>query len=367
MDSIVQDLPAEQNLSPEAAVQALEERGAFFVNYENFVKTGDVSSSIVYFTQEEMAEKGLKSIGTSPYDVSLARENHAVLTGDKEKDAETKKKAFSNTKGSFNGGYQFNKNNMENIVLWGLIQNDNQEIKDFCKKFVRPGIDIEKDQRFAKYRNQWQNEMSKVKQGKYSETYAVNLLCRTDNSNRASALSCLDVCKANFNKISKENPKASEATQQGFCDNVYLRMSKYYKDFRNASFTATPAAFSAYIHMPNSSATPGILKNAALSEQQKAQQIINRESSQGSQGRKLMEQAQANIYNKGFPELGCFKEWAELTGRDDIVQGIDKGLQLVAANHLEKTPDTKNMYASTSNDTRDAAQAMFKLQNQKTL
>ena len=57
----------------------------FFVDYENFVKTGDVSSSIVYFTQEQMAEKGLKSIGTSPYDVSLARENHAVLTGDKEK------------------------------------------------------------------------------------------------------------------------------------------------------------------------------------------------------------------------------------------------------------------------------------------
>ena len=42
-------------------------------------------------------------------------------------------KAFSNIKGTFNGGYQFNKSNMENIVLWGLIQEDNQEIKDFCK------------------------------------------------------------------------------------------------------------------------------------------------------------------------------------------------------------------------------------------
>ncbi len=133
---IVQDAASEmKSLSTEDAVRTLEEHGAFFVDYENFVKTGDVSSSIVYFTQEQMAEKGLKSIGTSPYDVSLARENHAVLTGDKEKDAETKMKAFSNIKGTFNGGYQFNKSNMENIVLWGLIQEDNQEIKDFCKKF----------------------------------------------------------------------------------------------------------------------------------------------------------------------------------------------------------------------------------------
>ncbi len=365
---IVQDAASEmKSLSTEDAVRTLEEHGAFFVDYENFVKTGDVSSSIVYFTQEQMAEKGLKSIGTSPYDVSLARENHAVLTGDKEKDAETKMKAFSNIKGTFNGGYQFNKSNMENIVLWGLIQEDNQEIKDFCKKFVRPGVDIEKDQRFAKYSNQWQKEMSKVKQGKYSETYALNLLCRTDNSNRASALSCLEVNKPNFNKISKENPKASEIAQQGFCDNVYLRMSKYYKDFRNASFTAAPAAFSAYIHMPNASATPGILKNAALSEQQKAQQIINRESSQGSHGRKLMEQAQASIYNKGFPELECFKEWAEITGREDVVKGINKGVELLASSQIEKIPVDKNMYASITTNAEGTAQAIFQKQSQHTL
>ena len=70
-------------------------------------------------------------------------------------------KAFSNIKGTFNGGYQFNKSNMENIVLWGLIQEDNQEIKDFCKNLsVRAWI-LKKDQRFAKYSNQWQKEMSK--------------------------------------------------------------------------------------------------------------------------------------------------------------------------------------------------------------
>lgn len=367
-DNLIQKTTSElSSLTTDGAIRLLEERGAFFVDYENFTKTGDISSSIVYFTQEQMAEKGLKSIGTSPYDVSLARENHAILTGDKEKDAAVKKKAFSNIKGTFNGGYQFNKSNMENIVLWGLIQEDNPEIKNFCKKFARPGVDIEKDQRLAKYRSQWQKHMDKVQQGKYSETYALNVLCRIDNSDRAAALSCLDVSKVNFNKISQANPKGSEKAQQGFCNNVYMKMSKHYKAFCNANFIEASAAFSAYIHLPNGSATPAILKDQNLSSQQKAQNIINRESGKDSYGRELMQQAQENIYNKGYPELSCFKEWASLTGRNEIINNIDKGVELVAAAHLEKIPVDKNLYASVIKTSEGVPMAVFQTQNQKSL
>lgn len=335
VDSILDSMSSTDGFAQDQIVQELEKSGAFFVDYEKYVKTGNIAGAIVYFTKKEMDERGIRSIGTSPYDISLARENHAVLTGEKEKDAVIKKAAFSNVSNkNFNGGFQFDRFNMENIILWGLVQQDNSEIRDFCKKFVRQGVDIETDRRFIKFRMQWQKK-------------PLSML-NSHTGIRSLALNCLSVTKENFKKFSIENPEMSELLQKEYSKHCYIKNSINYKDFCKAPFLSATAAFSGYIHMPNGRAVPGILRDSALSEQKQVYKIIAQEGGRDAYGRKCMTQAFENIYNKGFPELGCFREWAEMTGRTEELESIRQGVLFAAQDAVTKMPAGENLYATAT-------------------
>ena len=352
-------------------VKALEEQGAFFVDYEKYTKTGDVS--VVYYTNEEIAEKGLIT-GTSLGDMSMARETHQIIVGDKEKDVLSKTTACETiSHPQFGGEYQCLNSALENAILWGLMQDDKPEIKDFCKRFIRPGVDIEKDQRFAKYRQEWQDKMASVEKGRYSETYALNQLT-APHSERSAALGCLNFTKINFRDHTRSDCKGSHLTQEGFVGDVLIRSSIYYNStYRNLSFPVAAAAFAAYVHAPNASSTNAILKNSKLSEEQKVEAIITKECPKGDKGapkRKLMHHAYNIIMNKGYPELTCFQRWADITHRDELVTQIEKSLQQVVAKEIgqqKKLPiNDKNLEPSIQTDAKKAI-AMFELNGRRTL
>ena len=110
----------------------------------------------------------------------------------------------------------------------------------------------------------------------------------------------------------------------------------------------------------------GNLKECGFIRTTKAQQIINRESSQGLMAESLWSRLRQVFIIKASG-IRMLKEWAEITGREDVVKGINKGVELLASSQIEKIPVDKNMYASITTNAEGTAQAIFQKQSQHTL
>lgn len=356
-EQLLQDYEAQKEIKLQQDVKKLEEHGAFFVDYENFLKTNDIASSIVY-------KKGAKKLNTSVGDVSRARENHAVRTGDEEQDAMMIAQSASNIKGFFNGTYQANLPTTENIILWGLVQDD-QQIKDFCYKFARAGGELETNPRFTKYRQEWQDKMLAVANGKRSKTGVINELA-APHPERTAALGCLNINKATFNKHSKEDPYGSDKVQTAFVINVLVPMSKHYNSYKNASFVATLAAVSGCVHGVNRSSTPKILNDPTLSEKEKAERIIQAECDGSKDKKSKMTKAFELAYNNGFPEVGCFSEWLIVTGQNERINEINKGLQRIVKEQTKISIDDEKFKPSLPT-AKVTPNMMFELNGQRTL
>jgi len=335
--------------SPEQILrEKLENEGAFFLDYEKYASTNDIAKSIVYMTNDEMAEKGINNLQTSPFDVSLARENHYVVTGDSVADAEKARAVYSNTKGTFNGGFQYMKSAMENMVLWGLVQTENPEVQNFCKKFASKGVDVDSNRAIQAYKNHWASTMAKVDAGKIKRNYALNILnAPQENQTRAPALRCLNVTKANFHRLSFENPKQSEELQKLYLTRVVMAQSSYSKKNESMSIISAPPAIAAIVHGMNISSTPTIL-NSDKSEYQKANDLITRHGDRRI-GEKLMRQAQKQIENNGYMSISYCNDFAAYVKNDSaMLADIEKGINYACTSTLEKSGENGINYAQTS-------------------
>lgn len=111
---------AENDSLYQAYVGKMEQQGRFFVSVSNPL-------DVIYLTNEQISEKGINP-AAEVFDLSLARENNVTFSSGFERF----QTAYTNTKGSYFGPFQYSDEHMKSMVLWALCQKD----KD-CQTFAR--------------------------------------------------------------------------------------------------------------------------------------------------------------------------------------------------------------------------------------
>lgn len=221
----------------EAHIKKMKEEGRFFVD----AKTGEVK----YLTNAECDSLKLGPVANI-YDVCFARENGlSIYATGEERDA-----AYANTKGSFFVGYQYNNDNLKSMLLFGLCQTENPEIRALCEKAFKPGASRE-SLAFKYFEEGFQKADQKMA---YIEPkMALNAVYYTKDPIRARALALLQVGDnaqgdALVKKLSAADPEAWKNVQHLYMQKVYMHLMHTSKQLGQIDIPFAAAALCAAVH-----------------------------------------------------------------------------------------------------------------------
>lgn len=343
-------------------INQLRQEGAFYLDYTKYKKSKDVKSSVVYFTNEEIEHKGLNKLALTPLAVSRARETGIIWPDDAWKNPESRAKyeedlaeAICIVDGTFNGIFQFTETNTAKAILYGLVQVRNPELQEFCRGFIRPGIDLDKHKDYQKFRESYLDAVRKFDNGEGSRQDLMRarfgyLLDLEFEKPRGGLFSIMDYSKANFHRLSKANPQVSLKMQETFAVNVYMVMSIHSeKIFNHVDPTTIGPTFSAMIHLPNDSKTVDIIKN---NPPEVAEAELIRIHGEPTNAHKRMWVAAKKVTNKGYFGSTFWRYFTWIVDRPDLWQSYQQAMREKAMREILK--DKQQEKAKRENVLREA-------------
>lgn len=327
-------------------ISQMRKAGAFYLDYSKYRETHDPQSSIVYFTNEEIDQKGLNKLPMTPFAVSRARENALMWRDDAWKNPESMAlyqkdlvKAVCNIKGTFNGVFQFTNTNIAKAVLYGLVQRRNPELQKFCRGFIRPGVDIEKHAGFQKFRKSYLQAVEKFDNGEGTRQDLMRarfgwILDQEFNKPNNGFFAIMDYSKANFHKLSMQNPEMSLLMQETFAVNVYMVMSVHSeKIFNHLDPMTLGPIFAAMIHVPNDAKTVDIIIH---NTPEKAREELIRIHGEPTKADERMWKASKKVNNKGYYGSTFARNFAWITDNPQFWHSFMCGVKAMAEREMFK-------------------------------
>ena len=216
----------------------MEERGTFLIDYEQYMKGGNLDSAIIYSDEK---------VCSSIYSVSLARENGVFPdAGD-----ERLHRAYSNTKGTYYGAFQYSPEHLKSMVMWGIVQDKYPEVSEFCKSFLKKGVS-ENHPAILRFKEKEAKRVQKIQNGEssYKSTNAVYHVVRNkDRSAFANLLICND--KTFAHNCKKVNVDVLKNWQNTYLMDVYMPLSTNYNILRQTHPKNVSAVICSLVHIPN--------------------------------------------------------------------------------------------------------------------
>lgn len=327
-------------------ISQMRKDGAFYLDYRKYKQTFDVKSSVVYFTNNEIEEMGINKLPMTPFAVCRARENGVMWKGDEWKNPESMAKyhkalvkAICNIDGTFNGEFQFTETNTAKAVLYGLVQRRNPQLQEFCRGFIRPGVNLDEHKSFQKFRKSYLDAVEKFDNGEGTRQdlmrvrfgYHLDLEFKKPNG---GIFAIMDYSKANFRKLSLENPDLSRQMQETFAVNVYMVMSIHSeKIFNHIDPKTLGSVFAAMIHLPNDATTVDILMSKSP---EKAREELIRIHGEPTKADKRMFAASVKVANNGYFGSTFCRDFAWITDNPGFREGFQHGMKKLAMNSAKK-------------------------------
>ena len=188
---------------------------------------------------------------------SFVRENDINLKGaTSEKQEKILTAAYRNTKGSFYGAYQYNKKNVESMILWGLVQDKHPEVKEMCKGFLNEDADMDAPELQA-FKEKFDAAQQNIEAGgnlkaELGKVFAID----TTNKERTNALKCIKtVNDDNFKAVCDPTPlKTLQAWQENYLYDIYISLSANREHLQNVDPTVYAWMLASTVHLPAISA-----------------------------------------------------------------------------------------------------------------
>lgn len=306
-------------------------------------------TNLVYWLANVIGNVALVVAGLgylTPFAVSRARENALMWRDDAWKNPESMAlyqkdlvKAVCNIKGTFNGVFQFTNTNIAKAVLYGLVQRRNPELQKFCRGFIRPGVDIEKHAGFQKFRKSYLQAVEKFDNGEGTRQDLMRarfgwILDQEFNKPNNGFFAIMDYSKANFHKLSMQNPEMSLLMQETFAVNVYMVMSVHSeKIFNHLDPMTLGPIFAAMIHVPNDAKTVDIIIH---NTPEKAREELIRIHGEPTKADERMWKASKKVNNKGYYGSTFARNFAWITDNPQFWHGFMCGVKAMAEREMFK-------------------------------
>lgn len=327
-------------------ISQMRKDGAFYLDYRKCKQTYDVKSSVVYFTNDEIEKMGINKLPMTPFAVCRARENAVMWKGDEWKNPESMSKyqkalikAICNINGTFNGEFQFTETNTAKAVLYGLVQRRNPELQEFCRGFIKPGVNLDEHQAFQKFRKSYLSAVEKFDNGEGSRQDLMRvrfgyLLDLEFKKTDGGIFAIMDYSKANFHKLSLQNPEMSRQMQETFAVNVYMVMSVHSeKIFNHIDPKTLGSVFAAMIHLPNDAKTVDILMSHSP---EKAREKLIRIHGEPTKADKRMFEASIKVNNGDYFGSTFCRDFAWITDNPSFWEGFQQAMKKFAMKDIVK-------------------------------
>lgn len=317
-------IPEAQPITDSEIAQHYEkmmQSGRFFVNAEN--------DSVIYRSNHYLDSL---NIGPASHigDISQARENALPCNADPEE----LKKAYANTKGSFMGAYQFNAENVKSLILYGLVQDESEAVRQLCQSALKDGITLEHAS-LLDFKKQYQKSLEEIDSGVSSKKALNETFCSLgSNKIRNRALNLLkgqdrQSLKSIFKDMAETDFEAFRQLQDNYVTKIYLPLAVNQKDRRAVDIKAYAAFVAAEIHGHKSS-------NVSLGKAGNSLTLINNEA---NLNKKIMLAAQNNIV-KDMQDGHRWYDWEYVRQCGDAGANITKArsnLKEVVRRNLENS------------------------------